>query len=334
MNNMQPMGYGSTLMMGNNGTNLGRDKLSWSKEIWNRIDQAVHDEVQRIRVAARVFPVRPYPDATTIPSDNIIGLPASVVLGAAAAPAARARVAAPVVPATPLTATEGDETPFMEISRTFALTENQCAQESSLRVAAMLSRFAATGVAMAEDMLIFQGSGVALPPGVNVLRAASAGRGLLGLAANDITIRLPPGAAAGEYGNATFAAVTLGIAALQADGQPGPYALFLSYPVYADTYRPVAAGPAVGALITVADRIMPLVAGGFHGTSTLPTPPTSPNRGLLVSLAGEPTTIAVSLDTTTAYTQQDVAGLYQFRVEERVQYRARDPRSIRSFTFA
>ena len=328
MNNMQPMAYGST-MMRNNGTNLGRDKLPWTKEIWDRIDQAVHEEVKRIRVAAKVFcPVRLYLDATTIPSDNIVGLPPSVVLGAA--PAAPLAVAPAVLAApAPLTATEGDETPFMEISRTFALTENQCAQEGELAIAAMLSRFAATGVAMAEDMLIFQGSGVALPPGVTVLRAASAGLGLLGLAVNDIPVRLPPGAPAGQYGDATFTAVTLGIAELQADGQPGPYALFLGYPIYADTYRPVAAGPAVGSLITVADRIMPLVSGGFHGTSTLPA-----NRGLLVSLAGEPTTIAVSLDATTALTQQDVTGQYQFRVVERVQYRARDPRSIRSFTFA
>src|SRR5262245_35804529 len=157
MNNIQPMGYGSTLMMGNNGTNLGRDKLPWSKEIWNRIDQAVHDEVQRIRVAARVFPVRPYPNASAIPSDIINGLPPAMpAIGAPVAPAAAVRparrvAAAAVLPPIPppLKVEEGAETAFIEISRTFALTENQCEQEANLGTAAMLSRFAATEVAMA-----------------------------------------------------------------------------------------------------------------------------------------------------------------------------------------
>ena len=320
MNNIQPMASGPTLVMGNNGTNLGRDKLPWSKETWNRIDQAVHDEVQRIRVAAKVFPVRPYPNARTIPSDIINGLPAAM-------PAAGAGRAAPVV-ALALTVDEGAETSFIEISRAFALTENQCEQEESLGTAAMLSRFAATAVAMAEDILIFQGGAAPLPPGVVVQRAATAGIGLLGLAARDIPVAAIPGAP-GTYGDATFVAVTQGIAELQADGQPGPYALFLGYPVYADTYRPIVAGAVIGSLITVADRIVPLVCGGFHGTSTLPA-----DRGVLVSLAGEPTTISVSLDAVTSFTQQDVQRLYQFNVVERIQYRARDPRAIRSFTFA
>jgi uncharacterized linocin/CFP29 family protein len=323
MNNIQPMASGPTLMMGHNGTNLGRDKLPWSKETWNRIDQAVHDEVQRIRINAKVFPVRPYPNARTIPSDIINGLPAPM-------PPVGAPQAAPVVApaATPLTVEEGAETSFIEISRGFALTENQCEQEETLGTAAMLSRFAATAIAMAEDMLIFQGGAAQLPPGVVVQRAVTAGNGLLGLAVGDIPVN-PIRGAPGTYGDATFTAVTRGIAELQADGQPGPYALFLGYPVYADTYRPIVAGGQMGSLITVADRIVPLVSGGFHGTSTLP-----PDRGVLVSLAGEPTTISVSLDAVTSFTQQDVARLYQFNVVERIQYRARDPRAIRSFTFA
>jgi uncharacterized linocin/CFP29 family protein len=193
----------------------------------------------------------------------------------------------------------------------------------------MLSRFAATAVAMAEDILIFQGAAAALPPGIVVQRAGTAGNGLLGLAVNDIPVNPIAGAAPGIYGDGTFTAITQAIAELQADGQPGPYALFLGYPIYADTFRPVVAGAAAGTLITVADRIIPLVSGGFHGTSTLPA-----DRGLLVSLAGDPTNIAVSLDATTAFTQQDVARLYQFSVVERVQYRARYERAIRSFTFA
>src|SRR5215510_12349469 len=32
-------------------TNTGRDKVHWSKEVWDRIDMAVHHEVMRTRVA-------------------------------------------------------------------------------------------------------------------------------------------------------------------------------------------------------------------------------------------------------------------------------------------
>jgi hypothetical protein len=46
-------------MMSRNGTNmnLGRDKLPWSQEIWNRIDQAVHAECQRTKIARKFLPL-------------------------------------------------------------------------------------------------------------------------------------------------------------------------------------------------------------------------------------------------------------------------------------
>jgi uncharacterized linocin/CFP29 family protein len=37
--------------------NLGRQKLGWSQDIWSRIDQTVHDEYQRIKVAAKFIPM-------------------------------------------------------------------------------------------------------------------------------------------------------------------------------------------------------------------------------------------------------------------------------------
>ena len=38
--------------------NLGRDKLPWSQGLWDRIDQAVHAEAQRIKVAAKFLPMQ------------------------------------------------------------------------------------------------------------------------------------------------------------------------------------------------------------------------------------------------------------------------------------
>ncbi len=34
-------------------TNNGRDKVHWSKEVWDRIDLAVHQEAIRTKVAAK-----------------------------------------------------------------------------------------------------------------------------------------------------------------------------------------------------------------------------------------------------------------------------------------
>jgi uncharacterized linocin/CFP29 family protein len=55
-----------------NGGNLGRDKLSWAQELWDRVDAAVHDEMKRTLIARRFIPVVPVaPDALTVAADTI-----------------------------------------------------------------------------------------------------------------------------------------------------------------------------------------------------------------------------------------------------------------------
>ena len=75
-----------------------------------------------------------------------------------------------------------------------------------------------------------------------------------------------------------------GIAALNRKGQPGPYALILETSVYADAFSPVG-----DALVTTADRLTPLLAGGFYSSGAMPE-----HSGLLVSLGGDPTTIYIT----------------------------------------
>src|SRR5215469_15066968 len=49
-------------------TNNGRDKIHWSKEVWDRIDKAVHAEMMRTRVAQKFIPIRPVlPRTTSVP---------------------------------------------------------------------------------------------------------------------------------------------------------------------------------------------------------------------------------------------------------------------------
>ena len=51
----------------------GREKLHWGKEVWDRLDHAVHKEVERTRVAAKFLPVHRVPAPTTsVPSDIVI----------------------------------------------------------------------------------------------------------------------------------------------------------------------------------------------------------------------------------------------------------------------
>jgi uncharacterized linocin/CFP29 family protein len=287
--------------------NLGRENLpdNWTAELWNRIDAAVHDEMQRIRVLAKVLPTRPMPDASTVPADDIDLKTMKIA--------------------------EGETKPFIEISLAFELTEGQVLDEADLGTCHTLAKFATKSVALAEDMIFLSGKRAdALPEGVQVLRGASAGDGLLGEAKTTIEVPTLGGEGGANarpgivWGENTFAALTDGISRLVRNSQPGPYALILETSVYADTYVPMPMQ-----LTTTADRIIPLVPGGFHGTGTLPE-----RTGLLLSLGGEPTTVAVAQDAITAFTQTTPERDYSFSVFERVQFVARDPRAFVRLQFA
>jgi uncharacterized linocin/CFP29 family protein len=120
------------------------------------------------------------------------------------------------------------------------------------------------------------------------------------------------------YGENLFAAVVTGIAKLVSKGQAPMFALFLPTRVYADTFVP----PSNASLATTAERVKPLVEGGFYGTGTLPD-----NRGLLVALGGDPVGLYVGREATTEFLHKD-GRQYIFRVVERVQFVVRDPRAF------
>ncbi|MGB5712648.1 MAG: encapsulin, partial [Waterburya sp.] len=120
------------------------------------------------------------------------------------------------------------------------------------------------------------------------------------------------------WGENVFSAVADGRSILTSKAQAQNYALFLPTKVYADTFIP----PSTASLVTTAERISPLVEGGFYGTGTLPE-----NKGLLVALAGDPTGIYVGREATTEFVHKE-GSKYFFRVVERVQFVARDPRAF------
>jgi uncharacterized linocin/CFP29 family protein len=317
--------------------NLGRDKVHWSEDVWDRIDMAVHDEVMRTRVGAKFLPIRPVPPkTTTVPSDFVT------------IPSADAGVDAET-----LTVDEGATTRLIEIWVEFALTPQQVEHETGdvselgHSTAVTLATRAANILAQSEDLVIFQGinalanplfTNPTTPPTQGIVRHRGdpSDLGLLNeslpgdppstLPTDQIITVLPTSVNPLRYGENTFGAVAQGYATLQGKGQYGPYACALNDVPYADTYAPLAT-----TLIMPADRIKPLVTSGFYGTGTLPAaggtglPQGGPQfTGILVSLGGNSMDLVVGLDPTTAFMQQDVDGNYRFRVLERFALRLKD----------
>lgn len=291
--------------------NLGREQV-WSVETWKAIDDAVNSHVGQVRVAQKVFPATQLPGATVVPDDSFD--PAKIEIP------------------------EGLTKPFLEISVEFPLTQSQVDNEGTLGTGKTLAKLAAKTVGLIEDTLFFQGKDATIPATVKVINTDSAGTGLLGRASQTININRSTDP---NYPETIFQEVVKGISKLVEALQPGPYALFLESEIYADTYKPLPQS-----LVTPADRIIPLVTGGFYSTGTLlvpvppprgaargaAAPPPSP-RGLLVSLGGEPTTVYVATDAITAFTQADPGGNLRFRVFERIQLVARDPTALVGFQF-
>jgi uncharacterized linocin/CFP29 family protein len=283
------------------------NEITWEDSVWQAIDAAVLTEVGKVRIAQKVFPAMALNDnATEVPNE--------------------------VINFTDLSIAEGRTKQFVEIFQEFPLTSTQVKKESdSSKICQSLARMAAKAIALAEDTIIFQGKNGQLPANVEADLVDSAGNGLLGEAnprdADDtnpnkvsepIDVPLAAGRPGILYGGNTFSAVAEGIAKLVRKAQAPNYALFLPTKVFADTFAP----PSDQSLVTTADRIKPLVEGGFYGTGTLPE-----DRGLLVALGGEPTSLYLGREVAAEFVRKEGAK-YFFRVAERVQFVARDPRSF------
>ena len=283
------------------------NEVNWDENIWKEINDAVVAEVLKVRTAQKVFP-------TMLLDTNPTEIPNDVINFA------------------DLSIREGQTKTLVEIYLEFPLTATQVGKEAQLKTCKTLARMAAKALALAEDTVIFQGQAGKLPANVQADLIAAAGHGLLGEAEpgdaddNDpnkvnkpIEVIPPAKPKPGVlFGENVFSAVAEGIAKLTAKAQAPKFALFLPVKVYADTFVP----PSDASLVTTAERIKPLVEGGFMETVTLPQ-----DRGLLVALAGDPTSLYVGREATTEFVRKE-GSKYFFRVVERIQFVARDPRAF------
>ena len=237
---------------------------------------------------------------------------------------------------------EGQTKSYVEIYQEFPLTSAQVSKEGQLKTGGSLARMAAKALALAEDAILFSGKDAVLPVGVkDEGTKENAESGLLGAAnppqpfvpddanisrvSEPIPVPKVEKARAGIiYGENIFTAVITGIAKLTAKGQAPKYALFLPTEVYADSYTP----PGNQSLVTTAERIRPLLEGGFYGTGSLP-----PKKGLLVALAGDPIGLYVSREAKAEFIRKE-GTKYIFKVSERFQFVARDARSLVLLKFA
>jgi uncharacterized linocin/CFP29 family protein len=293
-------------------------EVDWDEPTWKEINDAVAVEVGKVRVAQKVFPTTVFDTSPTEIPDDVIDF-------------------------ADFSIKEGRTKAFVEIYQVFSLTATQVAKEPQIKAARTLARMAAKAIALAEDTIVFQGADGALPGNVEADKAL-AGKGLAGAAgprdANDgnaskvsVPIEVPQRQKDQQppiWGENLFSAVTAGISKLTAKAQAPKYALFLPVDAYADTFVP----PSNASLVTTAERIRPLVEGGFYGTGTLPAAVrdddparATPGTGLLVALGGDPTTLCVGREAEAEFVRKD-GGKYFFRVVERVQFVARDPRAF------
>jgi uncharacterized linocin/CFP29 family protein len=304
---------------------LNREKLPWTQDLWDRIDMAVHDEMQRILIGRRFIPLVPAsPDTLTVAADTVIVNPGS-----------------PTEPTNKglLQVNEAAITEMIEVWVEFSLTKQQVEREVKLSTAVHLAIQAANLLAQGEDLLINQGDDVRQfnPLFLDGRIHTRAGPGPVGLANRrslpnngnppdddadggqiiDVGFTDP---AKESYGENTFGAVGEAYARLQGRGHYGPYALILPPKPNADTRRPLAT-----TLIMPADRIVSLVDGKFYGTGTLPEIPEL--LGVMLSWGGNTIDLVIGRDATTAFLQEDTQGLYRFRVFERFALRDKNTSS-------
>jgi uncharacterized linocin/CFP29 family protein len=281
--------------MANN--NLNREKI-WNDQAWKSIDDGVKTSVGAIRVAQKVFPTAQLSNTTSVPADIFDPVQFSIA--------------------------EGQTKPYLEIAVEFPLTHGQVEDDTG-RTGLTLSKLASKSLALAEDLLFFQGQNAQLPPSVTIESGKdSVAKGILGLIGADRTIVVnpPDPGAPTNSGAEILAAVAKGISLLTGDLQAPPFALILDTNAYAETWGSVINGAPAFTVLT------PVLTGGIYGTPGMPS-----NTGIIAALGGEPTTIYFDQDPMTEHTQKDRDGKYFFRIFERVQFVARDSRAFVKLTF-
>ena len=258
---------------------------------WQQIQQTVHDEAHKARVAARFLPLYgPLPlDAETVPAQDLKAEDHEHHWRLHIDESATLRITT--------------------IAVNVHLNSQQMAQPDLMSELTLFRR-AANIIARVEDAMIFQGAegkSVVHPP-VYKVTGGTPERGLL----------VPPEGPRIKTGQELVAAIARGITILEDQGYLAPYALALG-----DDLFVAAETPDKDSLVLPSDRIRPLIEGPLVRTGTLP-----PHAGVLVSLPANLVEIVVATDIGVRFLQVTTEPKYVFRVSERFVLRIKDPGAI------
>lgn len=292
----------------------------WDSATWAEIDEVVAEEVKRVGVARRAF----YTERVMAADGTAPAWISGARIGSRT-PGGVAR----------LNIAEGDAHPFVELSVGFTLTGAQLENESTLHMGKTLARMAAKNLALAEDAFILMGTTAGglrgtVHPSVRVTNRMNFTQ-RYGIASDTRTNQAsavvgqppkPPAVPrriplAMQLLNGAISVVSQ----MMGSGWPEPYALILGTELYQRVTSPLSAGSTA----TPASQLAPRARHIFVSSAL------NASEGIVVSLAGETTTLYIARDATTAFVvetldTEDV--LFHFRVFERVQYAVRDPASI------
>jgi len=220
--------------------------------------------------------------------------------------------------------------PLIEMDVQFSLTNAQVNDEAQSQLGVTLAHRAGALLALAEDLVIFQGdTGLSDPANESVFQfvhtdGSDAGTGLVFAVPkgpNDQVIPVFPvevfeDRTQNRYGENTFAAVADAFARLQKTHY-GRCAVVLHTNVYADTY---AALPET--LAVPAERIKGLVSEYYYVSSALPA-----FTGIVVAIDGDTMDLVVGQDPCTEFTQVNNSQ-WIFRLYERIALRLKDQTAV------
>ena len=263
-------------------------QVPWTEEQWARVNQAIQEEAQGARAAAKFLPLYgPLPPDTDFVRQ--VGIPPIPAGGAL---------------------TVNDRT-IIELATVQVKLHLRGAQLADPELGSVLSAFrrAANIIARVEDALVFNGQPAPnqLPPGTAALGATLNGGqqspGLVGLGGVNAA---PPV----TNGDELVEAVTDALSTLESKGHFGPFAVALGQDFFGYAQLPNPNHQQV----TPQGQIVPLLGGGsLVRCSAIPH-----DRGVVVALGGEPIELVIATDMSAQFLLLNDQPMYVFRVYEKL----------------
>lgn len=290
------------------------EALDWSQEQWSTVNQVVHDEALRARVAASFLPLYgPLPADTQAVPLNSLDLEPS-----------------PGGAAKRFVVNDFDTTRLSTVSVNVYLKNAQMA-DPELSAAQIMFRRAAAVVARVEDQIVFNGQpgtgknpvpvGPEKLPEVYTVSGGGKYNGLLQAGAANPTTGTKAGAT--PTGDEVFQAVVAGINKLETEGHLGPFAC-----VMGNTLFQAVTTPLPNSMVLPRDSILPFLDGPLLRSGAIPA-----DQAILVSLQGAPIEIVVPSDIAVKFLQTSADGNQIFRVQQKFRLRIKEGKAVTTISF-